>query len=194
MLPWLNNNIGFVTIIVGIIAAAIGLITIIAMFQAPKVALRVQKEIEDYNEQKRRKLGIFKTLLATRADITSLEHVQALNMIDIEYYEEKNITQLWNIYRDHLNFYPHNPDKGKQEHWEEKRVDYLTDLLHGMSQFFGYELDKVILKKGAYSPMAHGILNTEQSLIRKGMVELLTGEIPIKIQLVGNQTPPSQVP
>lgn len=187
MLSWLNNNIGLVTIIVGIIAAFIGLLTIIAMFRAPIVALRVQKEIEDYKEQKRRKFEIFKTLLATRADTTSLEHVQALNMIDIEYYEEKNISQLWNIYRDHLNSYPQNQDKNAQERWEEKRVDYLTDLLHGMSLFFEYDLDKVILKKGAYSPMAHGILSIEQSLIRKGVVELLSGQKPMKIQLVENQ-------
>lgn len=185
MLTWFNANIGCVT-------AIVGLITIFAIFRAPIIALRIQKKIEDYKEQKKRKLDIFKTLLATRANITSLDHVQALNMIDIEYYEEKNITQLWNIYRDHLNSYPQNHDKPSQDRWEEKRVDYLTDLLHGMSIFFGYDLDKVILRKGAYAPMAHGIWNAELSLIRQGLVQLLMGEKSIKIQLIEDKKENSQ--
>lgn len=78
MFEWLNNNIGLVTTFVGCIAAIVGLITVFAIFRAPIVALRVQKEIEDYKEQKKRKFEIFKTLLATRANTTSLEHVQAL--------------------------------------------------------------------------------------------------------------------
>lgn len=184
MIEWLNSNIGFVTAIVGCIAAMVGLVTVFAIFRAPIVALRIQKNIEDYKEQKKRKFEIFRTLLATRANTTSLEHVQALNMIDIEYYEEKNISQLWNIYRDHLNSYPQNQDKAAEDRWEEKRIDCLTDMLHSMSVFFGYDLDKVVLKKGAYSPRAHGIWNLEQNLIRRGVIELLMGEKPMKVQLV----------
>lgn len=190
MFEWLNANIGLVTAIVGLIAALVGSITVFAIFRAPIVALRLQKEIETFNEQKQRKLGVFKILLATRANTTSLEHVQSLNMIDIEFYNEKSIRDFWNIYRDHLNSYPQNQDKAAQDRWEEKRVDYLTDLLYAMSQFFGYDFDKVILKKGAYSPVAHGIINLEQAIIRKGFVEILAGEKPIKVELTDKKTPP----
>lgn len=184
MLIWLNNNIGFVAIIVGLIAAVVGVIT------APIVAFRIQ----NYKEQKKRKFEIFKTLLATRANLTSLEHLQALNMIDIEYYEEENISQLLDIYRDHLNSYPQNQSKNAQNYWEEKRIDYLIDLLHDMSLFFGYDLDKVILKKGTTSWMSHGTLNIEQTLIRKGVAALLTGQKPMKIQFVNNPPKGSGIP
>jgi len=178
MLKWLNSNIGLIT-------GVVGLITVFAIFIAPIVALWLQKKIETFNEQKTRGLEIFKTLLATRANTISLEHVQALNMIDVEFYNQKEIRNYWNIYRDHLNSsYPQNQDKSAQDRWEEKRVDYLTDLLHCMSKFFGYDFDKVILKKGAYSPVAHGIFNLQQNLIRHGFVELLTGEKSLKVEVV----------
>ena len=188
MIVWLNTNIGLVTASVGLIAAIVGLITVFAIFRAPIVALRLQKEIETFNEKKQRKLGVFKTLLATRASTTSLEHVQSLNMIDIEFYEEKNIRDHWNIYRDHLNSYPQNQDKATQDRWEEKRRDYLTDLLYAMSLFFDYDFDKVILKKGAYSPVVHGIIDLEQALIRKGFVEILAGEKTIKVELTDKKS------
>lgn len=52
-----------------------------------------------------------------------------------------------------------------------------------MAIYFQYDFDKVILKKGAYSPQAHGILNLEQALIRRGFVELFSGNkaFPVKI-------------
>ncbi len=65
----------------------LGLLTIVAIFVAPWAALWLQKRIERSNEKKQRKLNIFKTLLATRANVVSMDHVQALNMIDIQFFK-----------------------------------------------------------------------------------------------------------
>jgi hypothetical protein len=184
MIVWLNNNPNVV----------IGVLTIVAILISPITALWLQKKAENYNEEKQRKLGIFKTLLATRANTVIPEHVQALNMIDIEFYKQKEITDCWNIYRDHLNSYPHNADKSAGEHWEEKRVDFLTDILYSMSKFFGYNFDKVILKKGAYSPMAHGLFNLEQNLIRQEFVEIATGKKAIKVQVINQEEKEADIP
>lgn len=176
-----------------IITAIVGIITILAIILSPLIALKVQKKIEIFNEQQSRKLDIFKTLLATRANTVSFEHVKALNMIDIEFYDHKDIRESWNMYRDHLNSqYPSNENKPAQERWEEKRIDYFTDLLYEMSKFFGYEFDRVILKKGAYNPVAHGILDLEQRLIRQGFVNLLLGNTAVKVELI-EQKPQSTV-
>lgn len=108
-------------------------------------------------------------------------------MIDIEFYNEKRIKDFWNLYRDHLNSYPQNEDKSAQDRWVEKRIDYLTDLLYSMSEFFGYKFDKVILKKGAYSPQAHETTKLEQLIIRKEFLEILTGNKSIKVCVVQNE-------
>lgn len=187
----------FLTDYIGLITAIVGIITIAAIIFSPIIALKIQKKIEKYNEKNQRGLSIFTTLLATRAEPSSLDHVKALNLIDIEFYDEQLIRDSWNIYRDHLNSYPKNSDKPTQDRWEEKRVDYMTDLLYEMSKYFGYNFDKVLLKKGAYYPTAHGILNTEQALIRQGLVQLLWGQTALKVEPNGqkksdhkNNTPP----
>lgn len=44
------------------------------------------------------------------------------------------------------------------------------------SKFFWYNFDNVLLKKGAYSPIAHDILNAEQAALRNSLIELLFGD------------------
>ena len=53
------------------------------------MAVQVQKWLEVFREERGRKLWIFKTLMATRASAVSAEHVQALNMIDLEFREKR---------------------------------------------------------------------------------------------------------
>ena len=161
----------------------LGLLTIVAILVAPWTALWLQKKIERSNEEKQRKLGIFKTLLATRANVVSIDHVQALNMIEVEFYKEKTVRDSWNIYRDHLNSYPFNKDKQTQERWEECRSEFLTDLLYVMSKLFGYDFDKVLIKKGAYSPIVHN----EEAILRQLLANVLAGVVPIKVEIVDKQ-------
>jgi hypothetical protein len=177
ILKWLTDNNGLLTTIVGFI-------TIIAIFRSPIVALRAQKKIEGLDSQNERKINIFKTLMATRAEPVSFEHVKALNMIDVEFYGDESITNTWNIYRDHLNSYPQNPTEADQKIWNGQTAEYLADLLFEMSKSLGYSFAKLLLKKGAYAPIAHGVLNAEQAIIRRGFVELLAGDKPLKIELL----------
>ena len=87
---------------------------ILAILLAPLIAVQVQKYTEILLEKHRRKLRIFYTLMGTRAIRLSPEHVQALNMIDIEFYgrkifgftyqskAEKEVQNAWKEYLDHL--------------------------------------------------------------------------------------------
>lgn len=187
----IDQNIELLSAALTVAAAiVIGITTICAIFLAPRYALKVQKKIEDNKEKKSRKLDIFKTLLATRANTISFEHVKALNMIDIEFYDEKSIRDCWNIYRDHLNSYPDKYDENKQTFWEEKRKEYLTDLLHLMSLYFWYDFDKVLLKKGAYVPMAHVNIYAEETAFRRMFLEILAGKKPLQISMVSNENAP----
>lgn len=177
ILEWLTDNIGIIT-------ALVGLITIFAIFRSPQVALRLQKKIEQEDNHKERKLNVFKTLMATRAEPVSFEHVKALNMIDVEFYHDQEITSVWNVYRDHLNSYPQNPTEAEQTIWNDKTSEKLAKLLFEMSKCLGYKFDEILLKKGAYTPMAHGFLNVQQAMIRSGCVDILTGRKSLKVEVV----------
>ena len=159
-------------------------LTILAIVIAPLVAVQVQKRLEIFREERGRKLWIFKTLMATRAATVSAEHVQALNMIDLEFREKRyrNVTTTWKTYLDHLGSYPKEDEK-LQPIWGERRVNLLTNLLLEMGRSLGYEFDEVHVKKGIYAPEAHGRLEDENMLLRRGLLRLLYGDAELKMKV-----------
>jgi hypothetical protein len=129
-------------------------LTILAILSAPLVALQVSMWLDKEREAKKRKMDIFGTLMATRATGMNPQHVEALNRID-----EK--------------------DSGKKEKldaewkaWTLKKEDLLTDLLYEMAQYFGYEFDKVHIKRGHYIPKLYGDIEMELMIIRKSLVKI----------------------
>lgn len=159
-------------------------ITIAAVLLAPVVAVQVQKWLEVFREARGRRLWIFKTLMATRAATVSPEHVQALNMIDLEFRSKRHrkVTLAWKTYLDHLGSYP-KEGQVLQPRWAEKRIDLLTQLLIEMGGSLGYEFDEVHVKKGIYAPEAHGRLEDENMLIRRGLLNILYGDAALKMDI-----------
>ncbi|MDP1686469.1 DUF6680 family protein [Hydrogenophaga sp.] len=150
------------------------LLIILATAVSPLIAVQVTRFLDDRNEERGRKLQVFKTLMATRAYNISLTHVEALNRIDLEFSEkrprEKMVLDQWQQYLDHLGDKTLTGDA-----WGRKRVDLLVDLLHVMGKSLGYDFNKTSIKNGTYSPTAHGRVETEQDRIRELILELLEG-------------------
>ena len=168
-----------------------------ALLIGPIFAVQVQKAIESWRENKLRKLHIFKTLMATRGTPLSPPHVEALNRIDLEFFEkkpkEKKAIDAWKIYRDHLHSLKINPNDPtysvKLDAWTERSNELLTDLLYEMAQSVGYVFDKVQLKRGSYTPQGHADVEFELNFIRRSFVDLFIGKKPFPVQFVEN---PSQ--
>ncbi len=149
-----------------------------AVLLAPVIAIQVQKFIENYKEKRGRRLAIFRTLMATRATAMAPQHVEALNMIDIEFYGINKITDAWKVYLDHLGSYP-KPDEtdytAKLDACTKKSQDLLVDLLHEMSKELNYNFDKVHLRRAVYIPQGHAEIEFEQNVIRRSMVDMFLG-------------------
>ena len=148
---------------------------ILSTVVSPLIAVQITRYLDDQNEVRDRKLQVFKTLMATRAQTLSPAHVEALNRIDLEFNfklkKEKTVLDIWQQYLDHLG------DKGIEGLvWQSKRVDLLVDLLHAMADALGYDFNKTQIKNGTYSPIAHGQLEVEQEAFRCMMLELLEGK------------------
>jgi hypothetical protein len=158
---------------------------VIAVLLAPLLAIQTQKYLELRRQARERKLMVFKTLMSTRATPLSAYHVEALNMIDVEFYgrrkKDRNVIKAWKNYLDHLNNGP--SDESKRPLWFEKINDLSTELLYEMAISLGYDFDKVHIKRGIYIPKGHTDLEMEQMAIRKGLVEVLDGEraLPMRI-------------
>lgn len=163
-------------------------VIVLATLAGPVLAVQAQKFIERARETRQRRLRLFYTLMGTRASRVSSDHVQALNMIDIEFYgrrllrmrfqksADKNVIDAWKIYKDHLN---ERVDATGLDAWARRSDDLFVDLLHSISLAVGYEFDKVQLKRGVYFPKAHDENEMAQLLIRDSLVKILTGEKPL---------------
>lgn len=166
-------------------------LTIFAILLGPIIAIQVQKFIETRTETRNRKLWIFRTLMATRGTPLAPEHVTALNMIDIEFYKgnknEEKAVESWKIYLNHLCEAPKDTKDPNYNSnfavWNGKITDLLVNLLYDLSIALGYKFDKVLLRKGAYRPQGHGDLELEQMLLRRGLLEMLAGKLPLNIKI-----------
>lgn len=149
---------------------------ICATLLGPVLAVQAQKWLEGNRAIKERRLAIFRTLMATRAANLSPQHVEALNAVPVEFYgtskKLKQINEAWKLYLDH-----HDERLAPNDAWAQKRRDLFLELLHPMSQFLGYEFTKAQIDRDIYSPKAHGDLELDQTIIRRGIVALLKGEI-----------------
>lgn len=164
---------------------------ILATLLGPILAVQAQKAVERFRDIRGRKLWVFQTLMATRAARLSTEHVQALNMIDIVFYgsrrllgrrsaSEQRVVDAWKEYHDHLNT---KFDDAHVSLWNTQGEEIFVNLLFAVSQDVGYKFDRVQLKKGAYSPVAHGALEQQQNAIRQLAIAVLSGERALKMEV-----------
>jgi hypothetical protein len=154
---------------------------ILATLLGPILAIQAQKYLERGRELKRRRVDLFRTLMATRATPTSPIHVEALNTVPIDFYGSssklKLISSKWKLYRNHLNKDYSSPG------WNEEKVRLFVDLLHEMAAYLGYEFNAVEIENEAYIPLAHSTMEADQEAIRKGLAQLLSGGFTIPIEL-----------
>ena len=206
-------------------------LTIIAIILGPILAIQVQKIIERITQRRDEKRRLFITLMATRGRPLLLEHVQALNMIDITFTvkgiiasiifwrskKDKAVIDAWSVFRDHLYHFPKEPTSkvgtgiskedtstynAQMETWISKKDDLLIEILDKMAKPLGYRFDKVLLKRGSYTPRHYDDLEAYQLKNLRGLSELLVGNrsLPIRIVLPstegtkGSQKAPPEKP
>jgi len=146
-----------------------------AVLLAPLIAIQISVFLENRRETRQRRLNLFRTLMMTRAARLVPDHVNALNMIDIEFSgsdsQSKEVRAAWKAYLDILN----STDLSG-EVWNEKALDLFVDLLHHLAAHVGYDFDRTHLRRNAYFPRGFGETEMDQLAIRTGVRELLEGK------------------
>lgn len=162
-------------------------LVIAAIIIAPIIAVQIQKYIENRKASRDRKMQIFRSLMATRATTLSPRHVESLNLIDIEFHQDKKIVDAWKLLLDNFMNYPKDPNdpnfQTKLNACSERSSDLLTDLLYEMAKVLNFTFDKVHLKRGVYIPQGHTDIELEQTIIRRSLTDLFLGikSLPITI-------------
>ena len=162
---------------------------VFATIFGPIFAVLAQGLIDAKRERRQSRLRVFHTLMRTRARPISEEHVNALNVVPLEFSEtaQEHIRTAWRVYMNHFN------KNAEAQGWGEKRIELLIRLLQVMGDYLNYKFDAVELENDIYTPIAHGKLEAEQTTIRQGVAALFRGERAIPMEVVKFPGDPAHV-
>jgi hypothetical protein len=164
-----------------------------AVYAAPQKALEIQWKLQLRDAAQKRRLEVFRTLMATRGNILHFRHVEALNLIDVDFSDqsEKDIRDAWKVYLDHLMTASAGDQETEEEkrkalrnQWQQRRQDLLAELLQKMGVQLGYGFDFTYLKGRAYYPQAHGTVVEEEGELRRGLIQMLWKGRPLMVRAV----------
>ena len=154
---------------------------VIATFVGPFGAVYVTERQRKKADARNRKVHIFRTLMATRAAFLATAHIEALNLIELEFAggnkKDQSVVDRWALYNSHLNDVGYSPD-----HWPARRKELMVDLLYAMSQALGYPHRKSDINTEAYYPKGYAEADQQLILTRKLLLEVLEGKRPLPMR------------
>lgn len=182
-----------------------------ATVAGPILAVQAQKALERILERRRRKQSLFETLMATRANRVSTQHVEALNMIDLTFdgthpfgirrlrkrtsERERAVLAKWRIYLSHLDDVPgENATEAARLLWGSGTDSKFLDVLEAIAGDVGYAFDRVQVAKGFYSPKAHGDQFLQDYAVRQWLYEIATNKRPLNVLAVVREAPQQKPP
>lgn len=159
------------------IVAATGLGPILA------VALTLWRE--KVNSIYNRRLYVFRTLMATRRISISGDHVNALNLVEVDFYHCDGVTKAWTEYKEHLN----NTSIPEDDNWREKKEKLLANLLFAMGAVLNFDIPAMEIFKGGYAPLGWAHRDAQQLGAYQFANDLAAGKNCIPIYVMGINSP-----
>jgi hypothetical protein len=159
-----------------------------ATFLGPIFAVGITLWREAKSQKYNRLLYVFRTLMATRKIGISNEHVNALNLIEVDFHNCEDVVKAWKSYLEHLNAV-NVPEDGP---WQETKEKRLPELLSKMGAVLGFDIPGLDLFRGGYSPIGW----VHKDARTNGVLEFFNGlsdgtkVLPIWLAGVAQQNPP----
>lgn len=174
---------------------AIAVATIIAVLVGPILAVLITRIIDDQRASKARRMEIFRTLMRTRKTPIHFEHVGALNLVEIEFANEKSVVQAWKNYLNNLGErVSDTATQDQQEVFYKKRDALLTKLIHEIAKSLKFHVEQLDILEGNYLPQGWNDDDWEQKLVRRGLIEVLHGRRALSVQPYAAQNQNSPYP
>jgi hypothetical protein len=155
--------------------------TIFAIVWGPIKAVQITRANDDAREKLRRRFEVFHSLMKTRRFALSPEHVMALNLVQVDFYQHARIDAAYRTYMALLSREPPPTGDPIERHFYGEQEDALYDLLHEIGAELGYQYDKRDLRKLAYGPRGWENDEVQLRIMRGLLVELLAGRRPMPI-------------
>jgi len=160
-------------------------LTVMAVFFGPISALWIQRVLDKRRETQRRQKELFRTLWATRTFPSRLNyrHVEALNMVGIDFAGHSAVVESWKEYLDILNSKAPDEEPQRQALYDDRDVKFHS-LVFEISRSVGYKLTRLEVKKQWYTPIAHETWAEQETVLRQGVVSLFKNESSLPIRIV----------
>jgi hypothetical protein len=156
-----------------------GLMSVGAIIAAPMIALWIQRRVELRKASLDRREAIFRALWVNRRRPFYLARVDALNMVDIDFFGERKVQEAWDDLRAHY-FRPEHPGLN-DEQIAAQREEKFAALLYEMSQVLGYTFGKTNIRDNIYRPQLHNDLDSLEFETRKRTLDLLRSDaLPVR--------------
>ncbi|WP_392338172.1 DUF6680 family protein [Loktanella salsilacus] len=153
----------------------IALASLIAIIAGPVLAVKVTRIQDKENAAESRKYQILSDLMRTRQARIDPIHVSALNLIQLEFYGQKDVLSAFKNYAAHLNSHFPEEDVAFERHVTHGD-DLFADLLHSISLNLGYSFDKRDLERLGYLPTGLGNLHENSRANAFLLREILEGK------------------
>jgi hypothetical protein len=152
-----------------------------ATFFGPIFAVFTTRFIDSRRDQHQRQLHVLRSLMATRRTLLSNEHVNALNLIEIEFHGKVKVVAAWRAYLSNLatKFDPKDVETVTRE-----RQKLFTKMLSEMTKAMKIRLEQMDLFDSGYYPQAAVDLESQQAAIRQLLADIAQGKksFPIEIK------------
>jgi hypothetical protein len=149
----------------------LGVAIVFATFAGPIAAVIVTRLIDKRRAQRDRQLEVFRALMRTRKNAIQPDHVNALNLVEIEF---SNAAPVLAAYRDLMRHI--NSGGVVDDQWFNKHRSFLTKLLSAMATELRYKIEQLDVFEGGYYPAGWGQEGEQQLAMRLGLLELLSGK------------------
>lgn len=146
-----------------------------------------ERSYEKYN----RRLSVFRTLMSTRGVGVSPDHVNALNLVEVDFYGCKKVQDEWKSYKSHLL----NNRVPEDDHWREERERLLSKLLFEMAEMLKFNISAIEIYKGGYYPSGWQYREFLYSNALKYITELKEGKnfVPSVVIRANQQEKPNDI-
>lgn len=166
-------------------------ITIAAIVAGPFFAVVVTHILQESKDLKQRRMHVFRGLMTSRRTPLSPERVQALNLIEVEFFGKQAVlnrfSDLLEVYNDQVRW--KSEDSDVRTSVLQEVDDKTVLLLQEMGRVLGYKLENLTLLRGGYYPEAFSQIELQQNEIREFLVGLKKGSLYLPTALLDVRHP-----
>lgn len=178
---------------------AVAVVNLIAIVVGPIAAVLITRLMDNRSETRSRRYQVFRDLMRTRAAKISPPHVDALNLVEIEFHNFPNVKQAWQRYMENL-FTSAPGDAGEQSNFFVRREQLFIKLIQEVANTLGLKsVDITDVMTNNYYPMGWQNEQQEQQQARQLLIQLLSGTKPLTVRMFDPQNwagpyPPAVAP